>query len=132
MKGYLLDSSICIALFRGNRDVAAMLNKVGCDQCFISPIVMAELLYGAYRSDHVDENLKQTYDFANKVHVLPFEDCLETFARERARLWKAGKRIEDFDLLIGRAAKAAGLVMVTHNVDHFAHIDGIEIEDWVQ
>lgn len=132
MKGYLLDSSICIALFRGNREVAAMLNKVECDQCFISPIVMAELLYGAYRSDRVDENLKQTYDFANKVHVLPFEDCLETFARERARLWKAGKRIEDFDLLIGSAAKAAGLVMVTHNVDHFSHIADLKIEDWVR
>lgn len=132
MKGYLLDSSICIALFRGNRNVADRLNNAGCDQCFISPIVMAELLYGAYRSDRVDENLKQTYDFANKVNMLPFEDCVETFARERARLWKAGKKIEDFDLLIGSAAKAAGLTMVTHNVDHFSHIDGLAIEDWVQ
>ena len=41
------------------------------------------------------------------------------------------KKIEDFDLLIGCAAKAAGLTMVTHNVKHFSHIDGIEIEDWV-
>ena len=35
------------------------------------------------------------------------------------------------EVLIGCAAKAAGLTMVTHNVKHFCHIDGIEIEDWV-
>ena len=29
MKGYLLDTSICVAIFRGNRQVAAKLNKVG-------------------------------------------------------------------------------------------------------
>ncbi len=28
--------------------------------------------------------------------------------------------------------KAAGLTMVTHNVKHFSHIEGIEIEDWVE
>ena len=53
-----------------------------------------------------------------------------TFAKERVRLWTAGNKIEDFDLLIGCAAKAKGLVMVTHNRKHFEHIEGIDIEDW--
>ena len=39
MKGYLLDTSICVAIFRGNRQVAAKLNNVSKDQCFVSPIV---------------------------------------------------------------------------------------------
>ena len=29
MKGYLLDTSTCVAIFRGNRNVAAKLNKAG-------------------------------------------------------------------------------------------------------
>ena len=131
MKGYLLDTSICVAIFRGNRHVAAKLNNVSKDQCFVSPIVVAELLFGAYRSKRVEENLEQTREFIKEVKGLPFDDCLDIFAKERARLWEAGKKIEDFDLLIGCAAKAAGLTMVTHNVKHFCHIDGIEIEDWV-
>jgi tRNA(fMet)-specific endonuclease VapC len=45
--------------------------------------------------------------------------------------WNAGQKIEDFDLLIGCAAKARGLTMVTHNVKHFEHIEGLTIEDWV-
>lgn len=131
MKGYLLDTSICIAIFRGNRQVADKLNEVGKEQCFISQIVVAELLFGAYRSKLVDENLQQTCEFIKEVKVLPFESCVSVFAKERARLWDAGKKIEDFDLLIGCAAKAAGLTMVTHNIKHFSHIDGITIEDWV-
>ena len=72
MKGYLLDSSICIAMFRGDRNVGAMLNKVGKEQCFITQIVVAELLFGAYRSKQVEKNLKQTYDFIKDVKMLPF------------------------------------------------------------
>ena len=29
MMGYLLDTSICVAIFRGNRHVAEKLNEVG-------------------------------------------------------------------------------------------------------
>ena len=132
MKGYLLDTSICVAVFRGNRQVAAKLNEVGKENLFVSPIVVAELLFGAYRSEHVDKNLKQTRDFINELHVLPIEDCLYAYAQERARLWDAGKKIEDFDVLIGCAAKVAGLTMVTHNVKHFSHIEGLVIEDWIE
>ncbi len=66
MKGYLLDTSTCVFLLRGNRNVEEKLNE-----------------------------------------------------------------IDDFDLLIGSAAKAKGLVVVTHNRKHFEHIEGIQIEDWV-
>lgn len=131
MKGFLLDTSTCVAIFRGNRDVAAKLNEAGKEKCFVSPIVVAELLFGAYRSKLVEENLKQTRAFISEVQVLPFEESLETFAKERARLWTEGKKIEDFDLLIGCAAKAAGLTIVTHNVKHFNHIEGLNIEDWI-
>lgn len=93
---------------------------------------MAELLFGAYRSEQVEENLKQTYDFIRDVKMLPFSDSVETFAKERARLWNVGRPIEDFDLLIGCAAKVAGLIMVTHNAKHFKHVEGIKIDDWVK
>lgn len=131
MSGYLLDTSICVAIFRGNRNVATKMNEAGKEQCFVSEIVVAELLFGAYRSKRVVENLKQTYDFINEINVLPIKDCLDIFAKERARLWDAGEKIEDFDLLIGCSAKAAGLTVVTHNQKHFEHIKGLKMEDWI-
>lgn len=89
-------------------------------------------MIGAYKSERTEENLRQVNAFiAELKEVIPFADTMETFAKERVRLWDAGKKIEDFDLLIGCAAKAKGLVMVTHNTKHFEHIDDIRIEDWV-
>lgn len=132
MKGYLLDTSICEALFRGNRFVSEKLNSVGMDTCFVNDVVIAELIVGAYKSNKTKENLEQIADFMSVVQVIPFAETMHVFAQERVRLWDAGKRIEDFDLLIGCAAKAKGLTMVTHNVSHFEHIDGLTIEDWVK
>jgi tRNA(fMet)-specific endonuclease VapC len=132
MKGYLLDTSICVFNFREHREVTRKLNKIGYNRCFISEVVLAELRYGAYKSDFVEDNLKLIDDFVKKVQVLPFADSIDVYAKEKVRLKNAGRPIEEFDLLIGCAAKAAGLTMVTHNVKHFSHIEGIDIEDWVE
>ena len=131
MKGYLLDTSICVFLFREYREVTQRLNEIGYNRCYITDVVLAELRYGAFQSDFVEDNLKLIEDFVKKVRVLPFADSIDVYAKEKVRLKNAGKPIEEFDLLIGCAAKAAGLTMVTHNIKHFSHIDGIEIEDWV-
>jgi tRNA(fMet)-specific endonuclease VapC len=79
----------------------------------------------------VEDNLKLIDEFVKKVRVLPLADSIDVYAKEKVRLKNAGKPIEEFDLLIGCAAKAAGLTMVAHNVKHFSHIEDIEIEDWV-
>lgn len=132
MNGYLLDTSICVYLFRGNHEVMQRLNEIGLEQCYICDVVLAELRYGAYISNYVDDNLRMIDDFIKEVQVLPFADSIDVYAKEKIRLKKAGNPIEDFDLLIGCAAKAAGLTMVTHNIKHFNHIEGLEIEDWIK
>jgi len=131
MNGYLLDTSTCVALFRGNREVEQRLSAINPETCYISDVVVAELKFGAYKSERTEENLQHIYDFLEVIKVIPFADCIDTFCKERVRLQKVGTPLEDFDLLIGCAAKAKGLVMVTHNIKHFERIEGIVIEDWV-
>lgn len=131
MKGYLLDTSICVFLLRGNRSVEERLNEIDEADCYITDAVVAELLFGAYYSDRVEDNLRQVEEFVAEMKVIPFHETLHTFAQERTTLWKTGKKIDDFDLLIASAAKARGLVVVTHNRKHFEHIAGVDIEDWL-
>lgn len=131
MKGYLLDTSTCVFLLRGNRNVEEKLNEIDESECFITDTVVAELLFGAYYSDRVEDNLREVETFVAEMKVIPFHETIHTFAQERTALWKSGKKIDDFDLLIGSAAKAKDLVVVTHNRKHFEHIEGIQIEDWV-
>ena len=131
MNGYLLDTSICVYLFRGNRNVMQRLNEIGFERCFICDVVLAELRYGAYLSNYVEDNLRMIDDFIKAVRVLPFADSIDIYAKEKLRLKNAGTPIEDFDLLIGCAAKATGLTMVTHNIKHFNHIEELPVEDWI-
>jgi tRNA(fMet)-specific endonuclease VapC len=131
MKGYLLDTSICVFLLRGKRSVEERLNEIDEDECYITDAVVAELLFGAYYSDQVEDNLRQVEKFVAEMKVIPFHETVHAFAKERTTLWKTGKKIDDFDLLIGSAAKVKDLVVVTHNRKHFEHIEGISIEDWV-
>jgi len=132
MNGYLLDTSICVFLLRGNTLVEEKLNNINVENCYITDIVVAELLFGVYYSGMIEENLQKMKEFIAELKVIPLSQCIDLYAKEKARLWKLGKKIEDFDLLIGCAAKANDLIIVTHNVKHFSHIEGLKIENWLE
>jgi tRNA(fMet)-specific endonuclease VapC len=44
----------------------------------------------------------------------------------------SGEPLDDIDLLIAGTAIANGLVLVTHNRQHFDRISGLTVEDWVE
>ncbi|WP_139279424.1 PIN domain-containing protein [Tangfeifania diversioriginum] len=54
------------------------------------------------------------------------------YAKEKARLRKQGKPIDDFDLLIGVSAVVNNMVLVTNNESHFKRIQNIQIENWTK
>lgn len=64
--------------------------------------------------------------------MVPFANTIDIFCKEKIRLEKLGKKLEDYDLHIGCAAKTQSLIMVTDNVKHFDRIEGIEVENWVE
>ncbi|MCR4854404.1 MAG: hypothetical protein K5893_12540 [Prevotella sp.] len=66
------------------------------------------------------------------MKIVPFAETIDIFCQEKLRLQVMGRKLDDYDLLIGCAAKAKGLVMVTDNVKHFDRIEGIEVQDWVE
>lgn len=69
-------------------------------------------------------------EFIPKFTVLPIYDCLDVYAKEKAKLRRQGLLIDDFDILIGATAVANGMIMATNNVAHFSRLDNIIIEDW--
>lgn len=74
--------------------------------------------------------LQNVNEFLNDVTILPISNSIRRFAKEKARLQKAGMPIEDFDLLIGVSAVENSLTLITDNVKHMARINDIEIENW--
>ncbi len=76
------------------------------------------------------KNRKVLNSFLSGVQILPIFGALDLYAKEKARLRKAGTRIDDFDLRIGVTSIINSLVMVTNNTGHFERIKGINLEDW--
>ena len=130
MKKYLLDTNICIYLLKGLYQLDKKIEKAGIDNCFISEITLAELKFGAENSANPVANRKVVEAFQDKFAILPIFTALDHYAKEKARLRKKGKSLDDFDLLIGATSISNNLILVTKNVSDFDRIDGIKIEDW--
>jgi len=129
---YLLDTNICIHLFRGKFNLIEKFQEINLDDCAISEITLAELIFGAENSTNPKKNHKIIDNFSEQVKILPIFNSIPTYAKEKVRLRKKGIMISDFDLLIGSSAIANELIMITENVKEFERISNIKIENWVQ
>nr|WP_296087477.1 type II toxin-antitoxin system VapC family toxin [uncultured Prevotella sp.] len=131
MKQYLLDTNICAFILRDKYDVKSLILEIGIDNCHISLITYAELYYGAVNSTAVEKNLLQLKHFVAGIDVVPIDDVIPVFAKEKVRLRRQGTPIDDFDLLIGTTAKVYGMTLVTENIKHLGKVDGVTIENWI-
>jgi tRNA(fMet)-specific endonuclease VapC len=104
--------------------------SVGSENCYVSEISLAELKFGVENSLHRAKNQRALDYFQTGIQILPIFEALDIYAKEKARLKKSGKRIDDFDLLIGATAVCYQMVLVTNNVSHFERIKKIQLENW--
>ena len=115
---------------KGKFDLEAKFDKVSAENCFISEMTLAELKFGVEKSEKKEKNKKALDNFLTGVQILPIFHSLDLYAKEKARLEKAGTPLDDFDLLIGVTSVTHNLTMVTNNTNHFKRINGIKLEDW--
>lgn len=132
MSKYLLDTCICIFLQKGRKEVVERFESAKLKNCYISEITEAEMLYGAYYGTKSKEEISYVTDFLAQFKILPISNAIRVYARQKARLRKAGTPIDDLDLFIGSTAIANDLIMVTENTKHFEIQEGIKLENWVE
>lgn len=128
---YLLDTNICIHYFKGQFKLKEKIETIGYGNIAISEITLAELIYGAEKSQFQENNLRHVEHFAERIKILPILSGLHLYGKEKARLKAAGKLIGDLDLFIGTTAVVNNMIMVTRNVREFERISGIIIENWI-
>ena len=129
---YLLDTNTVIYFLNGKFKIKDKIKEVGLNNCAVSEITVAELFYGAEKSDFPDKNKKTINDFIEGITIIPMFDAIQIYGKEKARLSRLGKLISDLDLLIGSTAIANDMIMVTKNTSEFARLEGIKIEDWTK
>ena len=129
---YLLDTNICIYFLKGKYALKDKFDEIGFDNLYISEITVAELKYGAEKSNYPDKNRKVIQKLSSQFKQIPIFNSLDIFAKEKARLKKEGRPIDDFDLLIGATAIANDMILVTNNEKHFDRLMKIKIDNWTK
>ena len=130
MNGFLLDTNICIYLLKGQRGIVDKIEIAGCDNCFITDVTLAELWFGAYNSERIEQQKRGVVYLEQLFNVISIRDSVELFGSNKAYLKSKGILIDDFDILIGSTAIKHDLIMVTENIKHLSRLPGISVENW--
>jgi tRNA(fMet)-specific endonuclease VapC len=124
-----LDTNIIVPVLRGN-DRARELIESHLGDLAVSAFVVAELRYGARKSNKVDVNLRDIEGSLELIPIVPFDaDAADAYSRIRIGLESIGRRTGETDLLIASVALTHGATLITRNVKHFEMIDGLSVED---
>lgn len=132
MVRYLLDTNILSDLLRNpNGRVARRLAVVGETAVCTSIVVACELRYGAAKkgSDQLSERVEILLE---GLEVLPLDkESDRRYAEIRLHLDRMGKPIGPNDLLIAAHTLALDLTLVTDNVQEFARVPQLPLENWL-
>lgn len=128
---FLIDTSAIVNFLRGKSGSDILWREIGSKgDLSISIITKAELLYGICRSGHPEAERKKILGLISdfNIGVAPLNDgVIDLYADAKARLEKAGNRLDEFDLLIGATAVANRSILVTDNQKHFRRFPGIKL-----
>lgn len=128
---YLIDTDICSAHLRNVQGVTSrFLQHSG--QLSISVLTFGELLSWTLRSKSPAKYQQALLNLIADVNLLDVDRTVaQRFGEIRARLLDQGTTIASIDLMIAATALEHGLTVVTHNVQHFAKVPGLIVEDWL-
>ena len=127
----MLDTNIVIYTIKNRPVRVREVFKRHSGQMAISAVTFGELIYGAERSSQPERNLNDIEGMIARLEVLPFGELAAAhFGQLRAELARAGTPIGPYDQMIAGHARAAGLVLVTNNVDEIKRVPGLRIENW--
>ena len=126
----ILDTDVIIAGEKGALDLGAWLRSRTPEQVEIAAITVAELWHGVERATGTYRSERERYLRAI-VELVPVIPYTEQTAYEHARLWaeleSVGKRIGDYDLIVGATALERGSAVATFNTKHFGQIRGLKV-----
>jgi tRNA(fMet)-specific endonuclease VapC len=112
------------------RDLAVLERLEADVTVFLPSIVLGELLFGAYRSGRVVENLERVAELAASNTVLPCDGATARhYGRIKNQLRESGRPIPENDNGICALALQHGLSVASRDT-HFREVEGLKVETW--
>lgn len=133
MLKYVLDTNIVIYTMKNRPKQVRMRFRQYDGRMGISTITLGELVFGAEHSKQVERNLADIEAMAARLELLPFDErAAYHFGQIRAALYRMGRPIGPYDMMIAGQARSLGLTLVTNNIKEFERVPGLLLEDWTQ
>jgi tRNA(fMet)-specific endonuclease VapC len=127
----VLDTNIVIYTMKSRPQQVKRRFQKHHGQMAISAVTLGELVFGAERSQQVEQNLADIEAMAARLEVLPFDNkAASHFGQIWAALYRTSHPIGPYDMMIAGQARAIGLILVTNNVKEFERWPGLLLEDW--
>ena len=129
----MLDTNICIYIIKNRpTSVRAKFQEFHIGELCISSITVSELMYGAYKSQFVEKNLKAIEAFLMPFEIVDYDYIASVeYGKIRAYLEKQGRVIGNMDLQIAGHAMALGVTLVTNNTKEFERVTALQLDNWV-
>ena len=129
----MLDTNICIYIIKNKpKSVKERFREFEIGELCISTITVSELMYGAFKSEHTEKNLKAIESFLMPFEIVDYDFMASIeYGKIRASLEKKGKVIGNMDMQIAGHALALDLVLVTNNTKEFERVEGLGLDNWV-
>lgn len=97
----------------------------------IPTIVLYELEVWVGKSQSPQKRIEQLQELVSLINIIPLGHAeAKCAAGIRVKLEKKGIPVGPYDVLIAASALANNWILVTHNKEEFARIEGLKIEDW--
>lgn len=111
MLGYMLDTNMVIYVMKRRPvELLGRFNQYAHQMC-ISSITVAELYFGAAKSQKPAENQRVVEDFMSRLVVLPYaEEAGVHYGDIKENLQSRGRIIGENDLHVAAHARSRGLV----------------------
>jgi len=129
---YLLDTNVWIDYLTGRYPtIATHIQESPPDELCLSSVVMAELRYGAEKSQRKRSNHRLLDTLAQEVRCVDFDvNAATTYGEVRTALEKRGRPLCAYDMLIAAHALSLGLILITDNEREFNRVRSLVVENW--
>ena len=134
MKKCTLDTNIISAFLKKDLRVVRRVSDYleSFDRLTINIISYYEILRGLKDLGN-EEKLRKFEEFVQENEFISIgKDAVIKAAEIYAYLKKQGNLIEDADILMASIAIVENLVLVTNNIKHFARIESLSTENWLE
>jgi predicted nucleic acid-binding protein len=132
MTVYALDTNIISAMLKHDEQIRSCLKNISLnnDSCIIPPVVYHEIKRGLI---YINSTVKFSYfeKLCNKFSVGDMTlDMWDEASRVYAVQRRKGLSIDDADLFIAAFCLVGKHPLVTNNMKHFEHIEGLTCLNW--